>query len=145
MHKEMKNYYSRCISPIFFVNALMSLAWRTYLAIFRRIIPNYRALMLPKNISKLRKLVLKNNIEKLVIGIPKTLKNTESIQTKIVIEFIQELQKNVDIPIETVDERLSSVSAQKSLVEQGIKTGHNKGKIDETAAAIFLQEYLDSH
>ena len=62
MHKEMKNYYSRCISPIFFVNALLSLAWRTYLAILRRIIPNYRALMLPKNISKLRKLVLKNNI-----------------------------------------------------------------------------------
>ena len=62
MHKEMKNYYSRCISPIFFVNALLSLAWRTYLAILRRIIPNYRALMLPKNMSKLRKLVLKNNI-----------------------------------------------------------------------------------
>jgi len=62
MHKEMKNYYRRCISPVFFVNALLSLAWRTYLAIFRRIIPNYRALMLPKNISKLRKLVLKNNI-----------------------------------------------------------------------------------
>jgi len=103
----------------------------------RKITPDYT--------KEIKQLVLKNNIEKLVIGIPKTLKNTESIQTKIVIEFIQELQKNVDIPIETVDERLSSVSAQKSLVEQGIKTGHNKGKIDETAAAIFLQEYLDSH
>ena len=62
MHKEMKNYYRRCVSPVFFVNALLSLAWRIYLAIFRRIIPNYRALMLPENISKLRKLVLKNNI-----------------------------------------------------------------------------------
>ena len=41
------------------------------------------------------------------------------------------------------DERFSSVSAKKSLILQNIKTGHNKGLIDETAAAIFLQLYLD--
>ena len=41
------------------------------------------------------------------------------------------------------DERLSSVSAEKALIQQGVKTGHNKGRIDETAAAIFLQQYLD--
>ena len=44
----------------------------------------------------------------------------------------------------TIDERLSSVSAKNYLIDQGIKTGHNKGRIDETAAAIILQEYLDS-
>jgi putative Holliday junction resolvase len=43
-----------------------------------------------------------------------------------------------------VDERLTSISAKKALVEQGIKTGHNKGLIDQTAAAIILQQYLDS-
>jgi putative Holliday junction resolvase len=42
------------------------------------------------------------------------------------------------------DERLSSVSAKKSLISQGIKTGYNKSKIDQTAAAIFLQHYLET-
>ena len=62
IHKEMKNYYRRCVSPIFFVNAMLNLARRACLAIFRRIIPNYRTLMLPKKILKFRNLVLKNNI-----------------------------------------------------------------------------------
>ena len=48
------------------------------------------------------------------------------------------------IPILQIDERLSSIAAEKSLQMQNIKTGYEKGKVDETAAAIFLQEYLDS-
>ena len=47
--------------------------------------------------------------------------------------------------VDTVDERLSSVSAKNIMIQQGIKTGHNKGKIDELSAAIILQEYLDSN
>jgi len=43
------------------------------------------------------------------------------------------------------DERLSSQSAKKSLIEQKVKTGHNKHLIDSTAAAIFLQQFLDFH
>ena len=54
--------------------------------------------------------------------------------------FIQDF----DIPIEMQDERLSSLTAKKSLIQQKIKTGHNKHFIDSTAAAIFLQQYLDS-
>jgi putative Holliday junction resolvase len=49
-----------------------------------------------------------------------------------------------DITVNLIDERLTSVSAKKALVEQGIKTGHNKGLIDQTAAAIILQQFLDS-
>ena len=50
---------------------------------------------------------------------------------------------NINIKISKVDERLSSVSASNSLIEQGIKTGHNKELIDDTSAAIILQEFLD--
>ena len=72
-----------------------------------------------------------------------------SNQTKKVICFkdllIEELAKNnLDITVETLDERLSSVSAKNIMIKQGIKTGHNKSKIDELSAAIILQEYLDS-
>ena len=72
-----------------------------------------------------------------------------SEQTKKVILFkelltLELLNKNLDLNIDTIDERLSSVSAKNIMIQQGIKTGHNKGKIDELSAAIILQEYLDS-
>ncbi len=73
-----------------------------------------------------------------------------SNQTKKVVLFkdvlFKELtNKSLNIDIDTVDERLSSVSAKNIMIQQGIKTGHNKGKIDELSAAIILQEYLDSN
>ena len=79
----------------------------------------------------------------ILVGLPITMKNTSSNQTKEVIKFINQLKDNLSIHIETYDERLTSKMAIKSLVMQGIKTGHNKEEIDKTAAAIFLQNYLD--
>ena len=59
------------------------------------------------------------------------------------MSFFKLIKNKSIIPIVLQDERFSSVSAKKSLILQNIKTGHNKGFIDETAAAIFLQLYLD--
>ncbi len=84
------------------------------------------------------------NIEKIVVGIPLKLNGEHTFQTKLVYEFINQLSAIYDGEIITIDERFSSISAKNYLIEQGIKTGHNKGKIDELAAAIILQEYLDS-
>ena len=82
-------------------------------------------------------------VEIVVVGLPKGMKGQETAQTKHVNSFVENLNQN-DIKVELVDERLTSISAKKALVEQGIKTGHNKGLIDQTEAAIILQQYLDS-
>ncbi len=82
-------------------------------------------------------------VEIVVVGLQKGMKGQETAQTKHVTSFVENLNQN-DIKVELVDERLTSISAKKALVEQGIKTGHNKGLIDQTAAAIILQQYLDS-
>ena len=95
-------------------------------------------------ISELSKIIVENEIISIVVGLPLTLKGKESKQTKTVLSFIDELQSKLTIPILQIDERLSSIAAEKSLQMQNIKTGYEKGKVDETAAAIFLQEYLDS-
>ena len=88
-------------------------------------------------------IVIENNIESIVVGYPLTLQNDLSIQTEKVLKFVAELKKNVSIDVFLYDERLSSYIAKKSLISQGIKTGHNKDEIDKTAAAVFLQNYLD--
>ena len=85
-----------------------------------------------------------NKANIIVVGLPLSLSGKQSKQTEVVQKFIEKLAQLGKIPVIPVDERLSSVSAKKSLQEQGVKTGHEKGRVDETAAAIILQEYLDS-
>ena len=92
---------------------------------------------------ELNEIIKEYEVEQVVVGLPITLKNKYSAQTKKVIDFIEFLKKNISIPIHPYDERLSSKIAIQSLVKQGIKTGYNKEEIDKTAAAIFLQNYLD--
>ena len=93
--------------------------------------------------KKLLEVIKKKNVECIVIGLPIGLKGQETSQTKIVREFAEEI-RCLALPIYFQDERLSSLSAKKSLIEQNVKTGHNKSFIDSTAAAIFLQQFLDS-
>ena len=83
-------------------------------------------------------------ISEIVIGLPITLKNSFSKQTSIVEKFIELLKEKLSIKITVVDERLSSIEAKKSLIQQGVKTGLNKKEIDKTAAALFLQSYLNT-
>ena len=94
--------------------------------------------------DEILKITIEYGIKKIIVGIPLKLNGEHTLQTKVVYGFIKELSLVYSHEIITIDERLSSVSAKNYLIEQGIKTGHNKGRIDETAAAIILQEYLDS-
>ena len=102
----------------------------------RKITPDY--------MDEIQKLISEQEVEALVIGLPLTLRNNVSLQTQKVQLIIKELNTELTLPIHTIDERLSSVSAENALKLKGVKTGHNKGEIDKTAAAIFLQEFLDS-
>ena len=88
-------------------------------------------------------IIRENKVELIVLGLPVSMSGTETNQTKKVRKF-QIFIQDFDIPVEMQDERLSSFTAKKSLIQQKIKTGHNKHLIDSTAAAIFLQQYLDS-
>jgi len=96
-------------------------------------------------ISEILNISKEKNVNIIVVGLPLTLRGGQSKQTEVVQKFIHELKQLGKIPVVSVDERLSSIAAKRSLHEQGVKTGHEKGRVDETAAAIILQEYLDSN
>ena len=93
-------------------------------------------------ISKLSNVIKDNNVKTIILGLPLNMSGVDTEQTKKVRTFKNVLAK-LNIPIFFEDERLSSVSAKKSLVMQNVKTGHNKAEIDRTAAAIILQQFLD--
>ena len=93
-------------------------------------------------LDQLRLIIVDFKIKTIVLGLPLTMNGEDSAQTKKVREFKSVLSV-FNLPVILEDERLSSVSAKRSLVMQDIKTGHNKSEIDKRAAAIILQQFLD--
>ncbi len=94
--------------------------------------------------QQLSAIIAEQEVEAIVVGYPLTLGGTVSRQTEEVARFIAELQSRESVPVHRYDERLTSVAARRALQQQGIKTGHRKEAVDRTAAAILLQDYLDS-
>ncbi len=90
-------------------------------------------------IEELKKICGEEEIEKIIIGLPMGLANQESEQFKIVENFIQLLKNNFNIPVETEDERLSTVAAN-NLIKEYKKKGERD---DSVAAMLILQGYLD--
>ena len=79
-----------------------------------------------------------------VIGLPIGMKGNSTAQTEHVIKFAEELKKT-EIEVVFQDERLTSHSAKKSYQEDGVNLKGKKELIDETAAAILLQQYIDKN
>ena len=93
-------------------------------------------------ISELKEIISENDVESIVVGFPVGMKGQDTNQTVKVKDFTQSLS-TLCLPIFLEDERLSSIAAKKSLYMENIKTGHNKEIIDQRAAAIVLQQFLD--
>tara|TARA_B110000003_G_scaffold214548_1_gene213749 strand:- start:27 stop:440 length:414 start_codon:yes stop_codon:yes gene_type:complete len=94
-------------------------------------------------IEEIKSIRILEDIEYLVLGLPIGLKGQETKQTTKVRSF-GNILSSLQIDVHLQDERLSSISAKKSLIHQNIKTGFNKQMIDKTAAAILLQQFLDT-
>ncbi|SVB45746.1 uncharacterized protein METZ01_LOCUS198600, partial [marine metagenome] len=95
-----------------------------------------------KLMGELKFIIADKEIDSIVIGLPIGMQGDDTIQTAKVRHFAKSIA-GLGIPIQLEDERLSTVSAIRSLTVQKVKTGHNKTDVDRTAAAIFLQQYLD--
>ena len=99
-----------------------------------------------KSVKRIAEILNENNTKSLVVGIPKSLDVTEKRQAEKVREYLEKLKKNIEgLEIFEVDERLTTVSADRMLTEGGKKGALEKRKVvDKIAAAIILQTFLDS-
>lgn len=88
-------------------------------------------------------LVEEYRAERVVVGLPRLMNGDIGTQAEEVLSFSGALAEHVDIPVDTWDERLSTVTAERLLIDTGMKRKKRKGKIDAMAAAIILQAYLD--
>lgn len=83
-------------------------------------------------------------IESIVVGLPMMLNGSIGIQAEKVMRFVEELRKATNLPVIMWDERLSTVEADKAMIEAGINSRRRRVLRDKVAAVIILQSYLDS-
>ena len=100
----------------------------------------------PSDVEEIARIAEDKHATTIVVGLPLTLLGESRVQAGKVRRFIRELRSKTDIPIVTVDERLSTVHARRLLadVDGGRRGARDRGRIDASAAAVILQSYLDS-
>lgn len=95
------------------------------------------------DVRRIADIVQDEEIRVIVIGLPKNMDGSEGAQAQKVRGFGKQLARQVDAEIVYEDERLSTFTAIESLVERGVKTGHERELVDMEAASVILQAYLD--
>jgi putative pre-16S rRNA nuclease len=96
-----------------------------------------------KLLSRIGEIVAQRNVHEVVVGLPRNMNGTSGPAEEKAREFVAALQQVLTVPIKTWDERLTSVQANRYLIESGVRREKRREKVDQTAAAILLQSYLD--
>ena len=99
---------------------------------------------LRRTCARIEELVCEYEAEKLVLGLPKHMNGDIGERAEQTIKFKEMLERRTGLPVEMWDERLSSVSAERVLIENRVRREDRKKYIDKIAAVFILQSYLDS-
>jgi putative holliday junction resolvase len=83
-------------------------------------------------------------VAEVVVGLPLTLSGQVGPQAHLVQAFADELRRALAVPVHLFDERLTSVAAERMMIDLGMKPEQRKARIDEVAASIILQDFLDA-
>jgi putative Holliday junction resolvase len=92
--------------------------------------------------QQVAELVMRTGAELVVVGLPLGLDGTEGGAARRVRRWVEELAPKLDVPIELVDERLSSVAAERELERAGVRSRERRGRLDAFAAAEILDRWL---
>jgi putative Holliday junction resolvase len=95
------------------------------------------------DLAELDKYLQQYAVEKIVVGVPRNMDGSIGSAAEQVYSFIERLKEKFSIPIDTWDERLSTVAAERVLLEADMSRGKRKKVIDKVAAVLILQGYLD--
>jgi len=93
---------------------------------------------------RLKEILREKEVELIVVGMPRNMDGSYGPAALKVKEFVAALNSAITIPIKTLDERLTTVQAQKFLIQGNMRRDKRKEKVDQSAAAVLLQSYLDS-
>ncbi|OAB34094.1 Holliday junction resolvase RuvX [Paenibacillus glacialis] len=94
--------------------------------------------------ERITALVREHDVAEIVVGLPKNMDGTVGFRGDICMEFADKLKEILNLPVHLWDERLTTVSAERTLIEANVSRKKRKQVIDKMAASLILQNYLDS-
>jgi len=95
-------------------------------------------------LKRIAELVSQHEVEEVVVGLPKNMNGTIGPRGEICKAFAEQLHEMLQVPVHLWDERLTTVSAHRTLIEADVSRKKRKGVVDKMAASLILQNYLDS-
>ena len=98
-----------------------------------------------KFLDRLKEILREKEVESILVGMPRNMDGSYGPAALKVQTFVAVLRDALAVPIQTWDERLTSVQANRFLMEGNVRRDKRKEKVDKMAAAILLQSYLDAH
>ena len=99
---------------------------------------------LRRTLARIEELIAEYEVEKIVLGFPKNMNNTVGERAEKALEFGEVLKKRTGLEVIMWDERLTTVEADRTLIEAGVRRENRKQYLDGIAAVFILQGYLDS-
>ncbi|SHH60801.1 Holliday junction resolvase RuvX [Sporanaerobacter acetigenes] len=102
-----------------------------------------RRTSIKNDMEELKNIVNQYNVSKVVVGLPKNMNNTIGPQGQKVLNFVEKMEKVLNIEIVLEDERLTTVSAERMLIDGDVRREKRKKVIDKVAATYILQTFLD--
>lgn len=99
---------------------------------------------LRQTLARIEALVEEYEVEKIVLGLPKNMNDTIGERAELSLEFKEKLERRTGLPVVMWDERLTTVAAERAMMEAGIRREDRKNYVDKIAACFILQGYLDS-
>ena len=98
---------------------------------------------LRQTLARIEELIVENEVDEIVLGLPKNMNDTEGVRVELTKEFKEKLERRTGLPVYFWVERLTTVAADKAMMEAGIRRENRKDYVDMIAATLILQGYLD--
>ena len=98
---------------------------------------------LRRTLARIEELIVEYGVGEIVLGLPKHMNGTEGIRVELTNEFKDALERRTGLPVTLWDERLTTVAADKVMMESGVRRESRGSYVDKIAAMLILQGYLD--
>ena len=108
------------------------------------IIRRKEANKLRQTLARIEELIVEYEVEEIVLGLPLNMNDTEGERVALTREFKEKLERRTGLPVFMWDERLTTVEAERTLIESNVRRENRKKYVDKIAAVFILQGYLDS-
>ncbi|MDE7197743.1 MAG: Holliday junction resolvase RuvX [Lachnospiraceae bacterium] len=99
---------------------------------------------LRRTLARIEALAAEYEVDRIVLGFPKNMNDTIGERAELSLEFKEKLERRTGLPVVLWDERLTTVAADRAMIEAGIRRKNRKDYVDKIAACLILQGYLDS-